>query len=988
MNSLWTPTRVHPLATTAAAAGGYALFAMLGRALSHTDHSDFATLWPPVGLALAALLVFGRSRQVPLLTGFALGNLLFNAAVSVPLWQSLVFCAANLVEAVLAAWLVRRHVAGLFDADDDGIGRQAAFDGRFVRGLAIAAALAPVPAALIGGATVQVSGLGLSGLSWATWWCADALGIVVVAPLALLALSPVLRAHSGVGATIELLGVLLLIVLVSALMTNSVLEPVRVAALMPLLTWAALRHGLRGAAAANAVMVLSIVSLKTGAGGDLAALAMLQMRLGTFALVTLLIAALFGERRHAEAALQAAADKLAQGRQQDARALQNAHQREMALIEALPTVVFETDASGTQQFASGAWSRFTGLPAEQALGDQWHEAVHPDDRAEVAERWRAGLSDGRLFRSRHRLRRAGGGWCWCEVRSVPVRASDGRIERWVGTVTDVDELVCTQARLAAADARKDEFIALLAHELRNPLAPIRSAASLLAVSPHRPDLVAQSAAVIERQSLQLSRLVDDLLDVARVSSGKLVLQRTRQDLRSIVETGVETGVETARPLLDARRQHLTLQLPPAGALAVDGDLARLAQAVGNLVCNAAKFTPVGGHVDVQLRATGDGQAAIDVRDDGIGIEPGLLPQLFDMFMQADDLQGQRGGGLGIGLALVKRLTELHGGTVAVASDGPGCGARFTMRLPLAAAWPLAEPPPHQATARARRRQRVLIVDDNADAADMLSLLLISEGHAVTVCTDATIGRDQAQAERFDVVLLDLGMPRLDGYAVARALRAHGASQQAMLIAVTGYGQPEDRAQCARAGFDAHLVKPVDVQALCQRLAQGDTSLALRIAERMRHPQLHRFFDAWCALRDGRKLPALAELLKATAAFEPQRAVARVDSREPFSMHFLQVGDQLERLLPGVLPGTTLTQGEADAGTQEAAYRQVAISAEPALESTVFDFGDGDPMYCERLIVPACDGQSDGKPSHLVSMVLFEPTPPAPEATAASLALAH
>jgi PAS domain S-box-containing protein len=376
--------------------------------------------------------------------------------------------------------------------------------------------------------------------------------------------------------------------------------------------------------------------------------------------------------------------------------------------------------------------------------------------------------------------------------------------------------------LRHSDRLKDEFLAMLAHELRNPLAPIRNALQLIHLAGHDQEADnAESLAIIERQVQHLVRLVDDLLDVSRISQGKILLQKDWLNLADIVAR----AVESSGPLIQAHGHQLTVSLPPE-ALAVEGDAVRLVQVLTNLLNNAAKYTPQGGRIDLLVTAANSqdgepGTAIIRLRDTGMGIRPDMLPRLFEPFTQSERTLARSDGGLGIGLTLVRRLTELHGGSVQAVSEGPGRGSEFIVRLPLARGpAPVALPAaPAPAPAPAARR-RVLVVDDNLDSAATLTRLLQALDHEVRVAHDGGEGMQLARDAVPDVILLDIGLPGLDGYEVARRLRGDRHFDRSLLVAVTGYGSPEDRRLSQEAGFNAHLVKPVDLGELKQVLAHA------------------------------------------------------------------------------------------------------------------------------------------------------------------------
>jgi PAS domain S-box-containing protein len=355
--------------------------------------------------------------------------------------------------------------------------------------------------------------------------------------------------------------------------------------------------------------------------------------------------------------------------------------------------------------------------------------------------------------------------------------------------------------LGAADRHKNEFLAMLGHELRNPLAPIRNTLALLRARV-TPEVQDRALEVAERQVEHLRRLVDDLLDVSRIMQGKVEVRRERIELAAVVAR----AVETAQPLLDAGGHQLRVDLP-AAPLWLEGDVVRLGQVLSNLLSNAAKYSEKAGPIDLEAKAEGE-QAVIRVRDRGIGIPPELLPRIFDFFVQGQRSLARSQGGLGIGLTLVKRLTEMHGGSVEAHSAGAGKGTEITVRLPLAEASQAVESAAADAEVRTMGR-RVLVVDDNVDAADSTVALLELWGHRARAVYDGPAALVAAREDRPDVVLLDIGLPGMSGYEVARALRMFEESRGALIAAMTGYGQDEDRRRAAEAGFDLHLTKPLD-----------------------------------------------------------------------------------------------------------------------------------------------------------------------------------
>jgi signal transduction histidine kinase/CheY-like chemotaxis protein len=382
-----------------------------------------------------------------------------------------------------------------------------------------------------------------------------------------------------------------------------------------------------------------------------------------------------------------------------------------------------------------------------------------------------------------------------------LRLPDGR---W-GVVChfyDLSERQRFEAELKEADRQKDLFLAMLAHELRNPLAPIRTAAGILLTAEPPKDIVKACAETIERQTAQMTRLLDDLLDVSRLSRGRLLLQRAPVSIAYVLAI----AAETSRPAIDAQQQKLTVDAGDE-RLVVDGDGVRLAQVFANLLHNASKYGDRGGQISVQARREGQ-EAIVRVTDTGMGMTAELLTRLFELFVQGPADRG----GLGIGLSLAKRLVEMHGGTISAHSDGPGQGSEFTVRLPLtSAAVARDHSPEDQPTSTPARK--VLIVDDNADVTEITELLLKGAGCDVRVANDGATALDTAEKFQPEIVLMDLGMPELDGFQACRRIRASSWGQSVLMIAVSGWARPEDQQRSAAAGFDRHLVKPVDPRTL-------------------------------------------------------------------------------------------------------------------------------------------------------------------------------
>jgi signal transduction histidine kinase len=395
-----------------------------------------------------------------------------------------------------------------------------------------------------------------------------------------------------------------------------------------------------------------------------------------------------------------------------------------------------------------------------------------------------------------------------EIRSLvsAVRAALRDRRRQYARRADFAERERQAEALRQADRQKDEFLAMLAHELRNPLAAVNNAVTVLKLSPD-PDSRNWASDVVERQVQQLVRLIDDLLDVSRITSGKIRLKKDFVDASSILDQ----AVESARPLIDERHQTLTVAVK-RGELPIHADATRVGQIVLNLLTNAAKYTDPGGHIQLSARREGD-WVAIRVRDDGMGIPPEKLPEMFRLFAQGDRSLARSEGGLGIGLTIVEKLAELHGGVVEARSEGPGRGSEFIVRLPLARRSAGDEAKPERSRASAGTASRILVVDDNLDNAHGLVRLLTFLGNDAVAVHDGPSAVEAARTFRPDFVLLDIGLPGMDGYQVASALREDEAHRETVIIAVSGYGQEEDRRRSRAAGCDHHLVKPVDLDLL-------------------------------------------------------------------------------------------------------------------------------------------------------------------------------
>jgi PAS domain S-box-containing protein len=521
--------------------------------------------------------------------------------------------------------------------------------------------------------------------------------------------------------------------------------------------------------------------------------------IGAFA-ASLLLASISATQARARRTAEAAA------RDQEAAAMALHQEREWlsGTLASIAEAVLVIDAEDRIVLMNPVAERLTGWSVTAAHGRPVSEVVDVERSPDGT------IAPGEPGSGELTLRARDGSSLPIEHSSAEIRDRTGTVAGAVIVMRDVTERRQIESELRAADRRKDEFLAMLAHELRNPLAPICNALELLRRQPTGP-LADNAREVATRQARHMVRLIDDLLDLSRISRGRIMLRRQPMQLA----TALESAIETSRPLITSRRHRLRIAGIDA-ALRVDGDHTRLAQVFANLLNNAANYTEPGGEITVEARRE-DGQARICIRDTGIGIDAEHLPHVFDMFMQANRSM-ERSGGLGIGLTLVRQLIQLHGGTVEVHSAGSGRGSEFLVRLPLLADAPVAEPAaePAAPVAGSPHSLRLLVVDDNADAADSLALMLQMDGHQVEVAYDGPSALDNALADRPDAVLLDIGLPGLNGYQVARRLREQ-LGDRTRLIAITGWGQDSDREQARAAGFDDHLVKPIDYPLLLRML---------------------------------------------------------------------------------------------------------------------------------------------------------------------------
>jgi signal transduction histidine kinase/integral membrane sensor domain MASE1/ActR/RegA family two-component response regulator len=800
-------------------------------------------VWPATGLAMGVLLWLGW-RYWP---GVALGAFLANATAGAPVGTALGIATGNTLESVIAVGLLRwAGFANSFERLKDVLA--------FVL-------LAAVGSTMVS-ATIGVTSLCLGGVQpweaygtlWWVWWLGDATGALLVTPLILSWRRwPIGRWEARKVA--EAVALLLATAAAAVLLFGGVFDS-RFAGhplpylVFPFVVWAALRFGQPGTTVATFVVALiAVVGTINGlgpfsAGGVHENLVLLQTFLGVVAITALLLSAAITERDLAERrratdfavtqilaqsagfaeAIPRILDVICENLAWDLGCFWTVDRHGGVLrcveVRHLPGVHVEKFETITRQstFAPGiglpgrVWS--SGVPAW--LPDVTQDANFP--RAPTAVR--EGLHSGFSFPVRLADEVLG----VIEFFSSEIRQPDHDLLRMFATVGGhigqflerrraEDALRDSEKQLRESDRRKDEFLAMLAHELRNPLAPLRNAVQVLRQADNA-ELVESMRALIERQLQHMIRLVDDLLDLSRVTRGKIELRKERVDLA----TAIERAIETSRPLLEASHHQLEVSLPECPVW-LNADVTRIAQVVTNLLNNAAKYTREGGHIRLRAEREG-GDVVIRVQDDGIGIPASMLPHVFDMFTQVDTSPERSQGGLGIGLTLVKTIVALHGGSVQATSAGLGQGSEFLIRLPIGTEAASAAGESHALTDQdwVAPSRRILVVDDNRDAADSLAMLLRLRGHEVQTAYDGAAALEIARAYRPEVMLLDLGMPRMSGYEVARQARKSDALRDTVLVAVTGWGQAEDRQRSEEAGFDDHITKPADPAVLEKLLA--------------------------------------------------------------------------------------------------------------------------------------------------------------------------
>ncbi len=501
------------------------------------------------------------------------------------------------------------------------------------------------------------------------------------------------------------------------------------------------------------------------------------------------------------------------GRKQIEQTLLDSKEKFQDLANSISQFAWMTDREGWIFWYNKRWFEYTGTTLEEMQGWGWRKVHHPDHIDRVVKKFEQKLITGEEWEDTFPLRSKTGEYRWFLSRALPIKDKTGEIVRWFGTNTDIEDVRLAEEKLKEADRRKDEFLATLAHELRNPLAPIRSGLEIIRRSDYDKTVIAETIEAMERQTNQIVHLVDDLLEISRITQGKIFLKKERINLKN----AVEMAVETSRDLITLNGQNLEIELPEKPVY-IYGDFTRISQVLLNLLNNAAKYTEPGGNINLSA-VTDNNTVEIRVRDTGIGIPQDMFSTIFEMFKQVKNTCDQPGNGLGIGLSVVKNLVEMHNGSVEADSAGIGKGSEFTIRLPLSE--DNSESLDTNTGAKNNDMQtndnkkppqyRILVVDDNADALDMMKFLLTMDNHTVHTASDGATAINSIPEFQPEICILDIGLPVMDGYELARLLREKIPG--VLLIALSGWGQDEDRRRSKEAGFDHHLVKPVEIEKL-------------------------------------------------------------------------------------------------------------------------------------------------------------------------------
>ena len=794
------PATRRALINGAALTVAYVSAARLGFELAFAAE-QVTTVWAPTGIAQAALLLWG----VRLWPGVWAGAFLANAFSNAPLWTAGAIATGNTLEAVALVWLLGRTG---FDPSLSRVNDAA----RFVLFGAVGVTTISATIGVVTLCAAAVQPWQRFADLWSAWWVGDALGALVIAPVILTAARPVhtrkTRRWVRVIVTMAASGALAAFVFGGSTGSMAGSGPLHYV-LFPFVIGAAVLAG--QPATALAVLVASAVAIMNTVAGNGPfnapdagyGLILLQIFTGVLASTAVLLCAAIAEQ-------------------------QTTQWRMRAILDTALDAVIAMDHRGIITDFNPAAERMFGHRKNDAVGKELAELLIPED---LREPHRRGLrhylrtGEGPFLNRRVETRglHADGHQFAIEV-AITTLSDAGGPARFTGFVRDLTERVRvererrhaeealrdSQQKLRDADRRKDEFLAMLAHELRNPLAPIRTGLEVWRLAGNDETAAGQVRLMMERQVAHMVRLIDDLLEVSRITSGKIHLQKERADLHEMVDAAIDAN----REAIDAGRLRLDVQLPE-GAVELWADPTRFVQVISNLLHNAAKFTAAGGLVtvsaSVQRRLDGGEDLHLSVSDTGAGIPAELLPHVFDLFTQGHRPAKADRTGLGVGLALARHIVELHDGAIEARSAGPGRGSEFVVRMPVVAGDDLSEPHSEMSRGGARKAFacRVLVIDDNADGTEITAMLIRGMGGEVITATNGATGIQQALATEPDIILLDIGLPDMDGYEVCRTIRQRAGGVRPWIVAVTGWGQQRDKDRAAAAGFDAHLTKPVD-----------------------------------------------------------------------------------------------------------------------------------------------------------------------------------
>lgn len=785
------------------------------------------SIWPPSGLLIATLLLTDRGRALGWLVTALAAELCANWLwFHNPLPVAGMLYAGNALCAVTGAWLIARF-GGSSDLESL----------RDVLSLVLFGALiAPVVAATVGAATLALYAGQPFLKSWTLWWIGDATGVLIVAPLVLVTARGWLNRDKANIARVGEAGFLGLVLVGSAALSLSGHLPFAYIVMPPLL-WAAVRFEFKGAVVAVVTLAL-LAAVFTVQGvspfsGDVASqhdrYVMLQLFLAISAVSALIVAAVAQQHRLTRTALQAALKELEHRIEERTKALRESEHRLMALADNSPDIFSRFDREMRHVFVSAAVERATGRRPAEFIGKTNRELGMPSPRCVEWDQALQAVFATSAPRTLSFQINGPHGLRYYEGRLVPEFDAGGNVEHVLAITTDATERELARRQVLEADRNKTEFLAILAHELRNPLAAVRGAIHLLGRKDVAPAKISRAVQIIDRQTTVITRLVDDLMDVNRISRGRIDLSLKAVPLKDILESAAETSL----PLFEEARHALTWSLPDQPVI-VSADPQRLAQVFSNLLNNAAKYSDPGGQIDIKVARTG-AEVVVDITDQGIGIPSEKLASLFEMFSQVESALSRSRGGLGIGLCLVKQLVELHGGRVEARSEGLGKGSTFLVHLPVCqevekvtdqitdtsdgAGIGAGISAISSANDSATHKFRLLIVDDNEAGAASLAEIFAAAGYAVRIATRGKQAVQMAAGWLPDVILCDLVLPDLDGYSVCRSIRTLPGATDVHLIALTGWARDDYRERADAAGFDRHLVKPIDPQALLEILSR-------------------------------------------------------------------------------------------------------------------------------------------------------------------------